>query len=373
MIRVAARRLVTPSGVLEPGWLEVDGDRITRVVEGDPGTEECRRVPILIPGLVDIHVHGGGGASFADPDDGVVRAGVAHHRRHGATTICASLMTAPLPDLEAQVPVLADLVEEGVLAGIHLEGPWLSPRRAGAHPPAELRAPDPAEVGGLLRLGRGSVRMVTLAPELEGGLDAVRTVVGHDAVAALGHTDADYDTARAALDAGATHATHLGNGMRPLHHRDPGVMLALLERDDVTLELINDGVHLHDAATAAVIRAAGADRVVLISDGIPASGLPPGGSYTLGGAKVLVADGAVRISPHGSLAGSTASLADNLRRAVLHLGVRLPDAVAMATSVPARALGLTDVGRLEAGALADLVGLDDDLRVTSVMLHGAWV
>jgi N-acetylglucosamine-6-phosphate deacetylase len=373
MICVAARRLVTPSGVLEPGWLEVDGGRITRVVAGEvAGGVRCRRVDVLTPGLVDVHVHGGNGAEFADPDHAAVRAAVAHHRRRGTTTVCTSLMSAPLPQMESQVERLTDLVEEGVVAGIHLEGPWLSPRRAGAHSPATLRAPDVGEVCNLLTLGRGSVRMVTLAPELEGGLEAVRMIVDHGAVAALGHTDADYDTARAALDAGATHATHLGNGMRPIHHRDPGVVLAVLERDGVTLELINDGVHLHDAVTAGVIRQVGSHRVVLISDGSAASGLPDG-HYTLGCGDVVVEAGAVRLSGHGSLAGSAATLADNLRRAVVALGVPLADAIAMASTVPAALLGLSQVGRLEAGALADLVAFDDDLTVSSVMVRGAWL
>lgn len=372
MIRVAAHRLVTPAGVLEPGWLEVDGTRIRRVVAGalDPGAGTT--VATVIPGLVDVHVHGGGGASFADGTDEAMRTAVDHHRRAGTTTVCASLMTASVPALEAQVSHAATFVEAGVLSGVHLEGPWLSPLRAGAHPPGLLRPPERAEVRGLLTAGRGTVRMVTLAPELEGGIEAVRMIVDHGAVAALGHTDAEYGVASAALDAGATQATHLGNGMRPVHHRDPGVVLALMERESVALELINDGVHLHDAVTSALIRSAGCRRVALISDAIPASGLPDG-TYHLGGDDVEVRGRVVRQGRSGSLAGSTRSLASSLRRAVHQLGVPLADAVAMATSTPARALGLPDVGRLEPGALADIVVLDDDLRVTAVMHRGGWL
>jgi N-acetylglucosamine-6-phosphate deacetylase len=372
VIRVGAHRLVTPSAVLEPGWLEVDGARISRVAAGvlDPGAGPT--VATLIPGLVDIHVHGGGGASFGDATDEGVLTAVTHHRQRGTTSVCASLMTASAPALEAQVSHLASLVESGVLAGVHLEGPWLSPQRAGAHSPGLLRPPDRAEVLSLLTLGRGTVRMVTLAPELLGGIEAVRVIVDHGAVAALGHTDAQYDVAVAALDSGATHATHLGNGMRPVHHREPGVILALLERDGVVLELINDGVHLHDAVTSALARSAGCDRLALISDAIPASGLPDG-TYRLGEDDVEVRGIEVRQRRTGSLAGSNICLADSLRRAVNELGVPLADAAAMATSTPARALGLTDVGRLEAGALADVVVLDDELRVAAVMHRGSWI
>lgn len=370
LIRVAASRLVTSSGVLQPGWLEVEGARITRVVAGSPPAGQPV-VPNVVPGFVDIHVHGGGGASFADAGASAVRTVVAHHRSQGTTTLCASLMTASAADLAAQVSALEPMVEEGLLAGIHLEGPWLSPLRAGAHMPALLRPPDPTEVRRLLELGRGSIRMVTLAPELDGGIDAVRAIVDLGAVAALGHTDADYDVATRALDAGAGHATHLGNGMRPLHHREPGVVAAVLERSTVVLELINDGVHLHDAVTAAIIRLAGPGRTVLISDGVAASGLPDG-RHLVAGEEVTVDGAEVRQLRSGSLAGSVTSLAAGVRRAVLSLGVPLLDAVTMATATPAQALGLHDVGRLEPGAWADLAVLDDDLRVSSVMHRGEW-
>jgi N-acetylglucosamine-6-phosphate deacetylase len=372
VIRVGARRLVTPATVLEPGWLEVDGARISRVEAGQLDPADGSIVGTLIPGLIDVHVHGGGGASFADGTDEAVLAAVLHHRQRGTTSVCASLMTSAVPALEVQLSHVASCVESGVLAGVHLEGPWLSPLRAGAHPPGLLRPPERAEVRRLLTLARGTVRMVTLAPELAGGLDAVRVIVDHGAVAALGHTDADYAVAAAALDAGASHGTHLGNGMRPLHHREPGVVLALLERDSVVLELINDGIHLHDAVTSGVIRTAGSHRVALISDAIPASGLPDG-TYRVGDDDVEIRGGEVRQMRSGSLSGSNICLADSFRRAVQVLGVPLADATAMATTTPARALRLPDVGRLEAGAMADVVALDDDLRVTAVMHQGGWI
>ena len=320
MTRVVARRVVTPTGILEPGWIEVDGARITQVVAGVAAPSEVPTAATIVPGLVDVHVHGGGGASFGAGTDREVLAAVAHHRRLGTTTVIASLMTAPLPALVAQVSHLAGLVESGQLAGVHLEGPWLSPQRAGAHPPQLLRQPERSEVHRLLTAGRGTVRMVTLAPELDGGLDAVRAIADLGAVVALGHTDADYVTAGAALGAGATHGTHLGNGMRPLHHREPGVALALLEREGVVVELINDGVHLHDAVTSAVVRAVGPQRVALVSDAIPASGLSDG-THHLGDDEVRVLGREARQVRSGSLAGSVVSLAECLRRAVVQCHV----------------------------------------------------
>src|SRR6266542_5147693 len=224
-------RIVTPTRVLDPGWVEVAGDRIAAVGPGGTSTGLT-----VVPGFVDIHVHGGGGASFLTADRDEAARAVEFHRRHGTTTTLASLLTAPPDILEGQLSALADLCADGLLAGIHLEGPWLSDVRRGAHDPAFLRPPALPEVRRLLAAGGSALRMVTLAPELDGGLDAVRAVVAADAVAAVGHTDATYEVARASIDAGARLGTHLFNGMRPVHHREPGPVVALLEDDRVAIE-----------------------------------------------------------------------------------------------------------------------------------------
>ncbi len=267
-----------------------------------------------------------------------------------------------------------------MLAGIHLEGPWLSARRCGAHEPSTLRDPDPAEVRAVLAAGRGTIRMVTLAPELDGATDAIRAVVGAGAVAAVGHTDATYDQARAAVAAGATVATHLFNAMRPVHHREPGPVVALVEDDRVTLELITDGVHLHPALLREVVARAGADRVSLVTDAMAAAGMPDGG-YEIGALAVDVVDGVARLAGADTIAGSTATMDALFRFAVAHSPAD-PDAdpdagllaaVRSTSVVPARALGLEDVGSLQTGAYADLVVLDTDLVVVRVMRRGEWL
>lgn len=264
---------------------------------------------------------------------------------------------------------LAELCEAGELAGIHLEGPYLATQRCGAHDPALLRSPDLAEFQRILRAGRGHVRMITLAPELPGALELVRAAVSEGVVAAVGHTDADYATVCAAFDAGATVATHLFNQMRPLHHRDPGPVAAALTDDRVTVEVINDGVHLHPAVVRMAWAAAGADRTAFVTDAMAAAGLGDG-DYTLGGRRVRVADGTARLADTGAIAGSTITLADAVRRALRDLGIPLAAAVRAASTVPAAALRLADVGALLPGRYADLVVLEPDGTLHAVYHRG---
>ena len=369
---LAADALVAP-GVEGPGWVQTDGDRIVAV---EPGTPPAgRRIDsgahhaVLVPGFVDVHVHGGGGGSF--PGGDALRA-VAFHRAHGPTTSLASLVTAPPEELRRSVDVLAELVVDGEIAGVHLEGPWLAAARCGAHHPAQLRDPDPDELDKLL--ATGVIAMVTLAPERHGALDAIRRVAGSGAVAAVGHTDADFALTRAAIDAGARHGTHLFNAMRPLHHREPGPAVALLDDDRVTVELVTDGLHVHPALWELAVRSAGAHRVAAVTDAVAGAGMPDG-AYRLGHLEVEVVDRVARLPGGGAIAGSTAT-ADALFRAIVrHAAVDRPEAlrraVAMTATTPARALGLTDVGELAVGRRADLVGLSAELSVSAVYRAGA--
>ncbi len=363
MTVLSADVVVTPDGVLEPGRVRVDGGRITEVGAGRPGRAD-RHAHAIVPGFVDMHCHGGGGASFdsADPDE-CARA-AAYHRERGTTTLMASLVTAAPDALERRASVLAELADDGVVAGTHYEGPFLSAARRGAHDPALLRAPEPAIVERLLKVR--NVRMMTLAPELDGGLDAVRRVRDAGVLPAVGHTDATYEVVRDAVRAGARVATHLFNGMRPLHHREPGPILALLEAPDVALELIGDGVHLHPAIVAHVARTAGAARTALVTDAMSAAGMADGG-YRLGGLDVEVRDGVARLAGGGSIAGGTATAATVFRRAVKESGVPLAEAVRLAATTPAAVLGLADRGAIVPGLRADLVLLDEDLRVREVL------
>lgn len=367
---LAAPRVLGADGVVEPGWLRVDGDRIAEVGSGSHPDAELLD-GLLAPGFVDIHVHGGGGASYTSGDAAEARAAAAFHLRHGTTTTLASLVTAPAAELLAAVPVLAALVDEGVLAGVHLEGPFLASARCGAHNPALLLEPSAELLDELLRAGRGTIRMVTLAPELPGGLELVKRLADAGVVAAVGHSDAGFDDAREAFAAGATVATHLYNGMPPMHHREPGVVGAALAADGVVVELINDGVHLHQGVVAGTFAQVGSGRVALVTDAMAAAGMGDG-EYVLGGQPVRVSGGVARVVSTSSIAGSTLTM-DAAVRAAVAAGVSTVDALRAATATPARALELSDVGVLAPGRLADLVLLDDGLAVRRVMRRGRWV
>ena len=371
---LAGGRVVLGDRVLDPGWVEVAGDRLAAVGEGAPPRPADVDLTgrVLVPGFVDLHVHGGGGGSYTTGDQQEAAGVVAFHRRHGTTTTMASLVTAELAELERVVAALADLVADGLLAGVHLEGPWLSPRQCGAHDPGLLRDPEGSEVERLLRAGPGTVRMVTLAPELDGGLAAVGRVVEAGAVAALGHTDATYAVTREALDAGATVATHLFNAMRPVHHREPGPVVALLDDPRATVEVIADGVHVHPAMVRRAVTTKGAGRVALVTDAMAAAGMADG-DYQLGGLPVQVTDGVARLAEGSAIAGSTLTMDAAFRGAVRDSGLPLEVAARAASTTPASVLGRADVGAIEMGRRADLVVLDQDLRVTAVMAAGAWV
>jgi N-acetylglucosamine-6-phosphate deacetylase len=374
---VTAAAVVTPTRVLRPGWLEVADRLVVDVGTGEPGRPADTELPraTLVPGFVDIHVHGGGGAAFTSGELSDAAATARFHQHHGTTSMLASLVSAAPAELHRSVAALADLVEDGLLAGIHLEGPWLSPRRRGAHDLAALRHPDPGMVARLLEAGRGTVRMVTLAPELPGGLDAVRQLVAAGVTVAVGHTDADYDLTRRAVEAGATVATHLFNAMPSVHHREPGPVAALLEDPRVMLELVADGAHLHPAVLRQVVRCAGVSRVALVTDAMAAAGLPDG-DYSLGSRDVVVAGGVARLAD-GTLAGSTATMTLLHAAGLAALAGTVEPmlgASVLTSSTPAAAVGLQGVGALVSGQRADVVALEGETgAVVAVMRAGEWL
>ncbi|NED95624.1 N-acetylglucosamine-6-phosphate deacetylase [Phytoactinopolyspora alkaliphila] len=373
MTLIAGASIVTLDGVVDDGWLEVTDERIASIGAGTPPRPADRQVSgWLVPGFVDLHTHGGGGATVVGADPEQVRTFAETHRRHGTTTIVASLVSGFPDALERDVRALADLADDGLIAGVHLEGPWISPQRKGAHDPNALAAPEQRVVHRLLDAGRGRVSMVTLAPELDGALDAIRSIVDAGAIAAVGHTDATYAQVRKAIDAGATVATHLFNAMTPIHHRQPGPILALLEDQRVTVELILDGVHLHPAVAAHAYRSAGAGRVALVTDAMAATDVGDG-EYVLGGLAVTVSDGVARLVDGGSIAGSTLTMDAAFRFAVTEAGFTMTDAVQAASTNPARLLGIGHrTGALAEGYDADIVLLDADLNVQAVMSRGTW-
>lgn len=358
-------RVVLPTGIVDGGRVIVDGTRIADTAREDAETLDVRG-HWLVPGFVDIHNHGGGGASFSGTADDVLTA-VRTHREHGTTTLVASTVTDDMGLLVKQAGLLSELAEQGEIAGVHFEGPFISPCRKGAHSEELLRDPDPAEVRKLIDAARGRARMMTLATELPGGIDSVRLLADHGVIAAIGHTDATYEQTVEAIDAGATVATHLFNAMPPLGHRAPGPIVALLEDERITVELINDGVHLHPAALEMAFHHAGAGRVAFITDAMDAAGIGDG-RYLLGPLQVEVEGGVARLVEGGSIAGSTLTLDRAFRRAVTVDRLPVPDVVAALSANPARLLGMDDrVGSLEPGKDADLVLLDEDFALKGVM------
>ncbi|MCT9818855.1 N-acetylglucosamine-6-phosphate deacetylase [Microbacterium sp. W1N] len=370
-------RLVDDGTVQDAAWVAFsDG-----VVAGRGTGDDWRQLTVaeaidgagrvLTPGFLDIHHHGGGGAAYDDGADAITAAR-AVHRAHGTTRAILSLVTASVDDLAARVAVIADAAErDATILGSHLEGPFLDVAHKGAHTAALLRAPDATAIEQLLRAGRGTVRQVTLAPELPGGLDAVARFVEAGVVVAVGHTAATYAQSRAAFDVGATLVTHAFNAMPGIHHREPGPVVAAMADDRVTLELIADGVHVHpDVVALAFAGAPG--RIALVTDAMAAAGAADG-SYELGGLAVTVHRGIARLDSDGAIAGSTLTQ-DAALRLVVAGGQPLPAAVAALTTTPARAFGWAGrYGSLRPGGVADAVLLNDDLHVEGVWVDGTRV
>jgi N-acetylglucosamine-6-phosphate deacetylase len=376
-------RLLTGEGDPRPtadGWVAVDGGRVSGLGHDEP-PDAAQRVDLagdwLAPGFVDVHSHGGAGGDVMAPERADRYAVRRLHARHGTTAMLASTVSRPADELRAAVGRLADDADEepsaddpmARLVGIHLEGPFLSRVRRGAHQETALRPPDTGEMDALLAAGRGHVRTMTVAPELPGGLDLVRRLVASGVTVAVGHTDADADTVREAVDAGARAMTHTFNCMQPLHHRRPGAVGMAMDLADLTCELIFDLVHVDPVAARVLVHAAGVERVCLVTDAMAATGMSDG-TYELGGQVIDVVNGQARVSGTNTLAGSTLTMATAVENAVAHLGIDVATAVAMATTIPSLLLPGVDVGRLHAGGPADLVRLDDAGRLRGVWISG---
>lgn len=360
------------------GWVAVRDGRVAAIGHGVP-PDGAERVDLdgdwLVPGYVDVHVHGGAGGDVMAPDRADRDAVRRLHARHGTTALLASTVSRPAGELLAAVSRLASDAREpsdepiARLVGIHLEGPFLSRVRRGAHQETALRPPDPAELDSLLAAGEGLVRTVTIAPELPGGLDLVGHAVAAGVVVAVGHTDADAAVIREAVARGAGAMTHTFNAMQPLHHRRPGAVGMAMDLPQLTCELILDLVHVDPVAARALVHAAGAHRICLVTDAMAATGMSDG-SYELGGQTVEVVDGQVRVRGTSTLAGSTLTMATAVENAVARLGIDVPTAVAMATTIPARLLRDVDAGSIHVGGPADLVRIDEVARLRGVWISG---
>jgi N-acetylglucosamine-6-phosphate deacetylase len=352
-----------------------------------PGLEELELPPgsMILPGLVDLHCHGAVGGDFPSGDSGAARTAVDFLHRSGTTTLLASMVTASREDLVRGLDTLRQLADEGLIAGIHSEGPFLSHARCGAQDPRFLRDPDLNLLGALLDAAGGHLRTMTYAPELAGAEAVVRMLAERGVTPSLGHTDADARTTAASLTEAAEllaasglgtssrpTVTHLFNGMPPLHHRSPGPVAACLRlagAGTVAVELIADGAHLDPETVRMVFDLVGAENVVLVTDSMAATGLPDG-DYELGPAAVTVSDAVARLRSNGSLAGGTATLLDVVRRTI-DAGVEPAAAVLSATAVPAAIIGQEqEIGSLRAGLRADVVVVDRNFRRVLVLRAG---
>ena len=402
-VRALRGRVVAPDHIIDDGAVVLSGSHIAWVGPADQAAragfgdvvEQAQTAPeggYLLPGLVDVHCHGGGGESFPNAESAEqAMVSVLEHRRFGTTSLVASCVTAAPDVLRARTRVLAGLCEDGELAGIHFEGPFVSVERCGAQDPTYIIDPDAALTRELIELGGGHVVTMTIAPEKPGitGDDGVNAaLIEGGALPSFGHTDSEAAPVRAALaDAAAriaerleagkavraprSTATHLFNGMRPMHHRKPGPVpefLAAAQRGECVLEMIGDGVHLNPAIVLDMFETLGRDNVVLITDAMAAAGMADG-DYVLGSQQVTVADGVARLTEGGAIAGGTAHLIDVVRT-TWQGGVDLVDAVYAASVQGAQILGDSSVGALRAGLWADVVVTDADLRPVNVLRRG---
>lgn len=378
MLLHGARKL-DADGIVDDFWLLLVGDTIATTGTGDswqalaPSVADDDRIDArghwLTPGFIDLHGHGGGGASFDDDAEAIAMA-LAVHRAHGTTRSVLSLVANPLGRLADSLRIIAELSSrDPLILGSHLEGPFLSPLHRGAHEPAHLLAPDPASVEALLQASGGTLRQITVAPELPGALDAIERLVAAGVVVAVGHTDAGLELTKQAFDRGATVLTHAFNAMPGIHHRAPGPVVAAFEDPRVALELILDGVHVHPEIVRLGFMAA-PHRIILVTDAMAAAGARDG-RYRLGSLDVTVTQGEALLSGTETLAGSTLTQDAALRNAIGLARIDPVLAVRALTASPARALGLDDrLGYLRPGYAADAVILDERWQSTTVFANG---
>jgi len=376
---LTASRVATPTELLHDGFVVVEGRSVREVGQGSPPQDLFPIVELgetlVAPGFVDVHVHGGGGAQVncatREEVESSVRKMAQFHATHGTTALVATTVSDSPEALRTAVEGVAAvaLAPGAAVLGSNLEGPWIARSRAGAQFPDALRPPSIAEFHDLVARSQGTLRLVTVAPELDGALQLIAAACAAGVVVSIGHTDADYETATAAFEAGARHATHLFNAMAPIHHRRPGPVAATLADDRVYLEIIADGIHIHPALISLVARVA-PERLVLVTDAIGATGTAPG-LHRLGPLEVVVKDGRAVLAGHEeTVAGSILTMDRAVALAVHVASVPLLIALQAASLHPAMALDESRKGRLTSGADADIVLLDQDLSVISTIVGG---
>ena len=380
-MRIIRGMVYTDRMCFEPGEIAIEGERIERVERCEDSTlTEKEAQTYILPGLVDIHFHGCAGYDFCDGTAEAVRAIASYEMTHGTTTICPATMTLSEEQLlgicaagaaAAETEVLPEGIPlKDVFRGIYLEGPFISEEKKGAQNPAYIHKPDLAMLRKLQQAAKGMIRMAVVAPEEEGAMELIREGAGEFRFS-IAHTCADYETAKAAMEAGAHHVTHLYNAMPPFTHRKPGVIGAAAENEDTRVELICDGIHIHPCVVKSTFKLFGAERMVLISDSMMATGMEDG-EYALGGQPVIV-KGNRALLKDGTIAGSATNLYDCMRTAI-QMGVPKEEAVRAATRNPAEAVGLEEeCGFLLPGRRADILIADGNFALLEVIKSGCAV
>ncbi|MEK4512040.1 N-acetylglucosamine-6-phosphate deacetylase [Paenibacillus sp. FSL K6-2524] len=368
--------VLLPHQILPSATVWIVNGKVERIETQDHEKFEGDYEPIdgrgmwLIPGMIDVHIHGANGYDMMDGTEASIQEVSRACAATGCTSFLATSVSSTMEDLLNMIRNVKSVIgrEQGArIAGIHLEGPYLNPKRKGMQNEKYLRHPDLEEMKLIFQEAGSLIKMVTIAPELPGGMELISFLKEQDVVIAIAHSDATYEEAKMAFAAGASHVTHCFNGMRPIHHRDPGLIVAAFEEPHVSLQAIVDQVHLHPAIIRLMHRLKGPEGMVLITDALQAMGLGDG-NYIFGGHHVTVSEGVARLAD-GTLASSTVTMNEALRLTVVN-GISMTDAVHMASTSPARILGLSHKGKIEVGYDADLILLDERYQVQWTMIEG---